>query len=139
MVVLAHPVRSDSAAGAQRIGIDRDSYDHTQLTLAEFPASDGHEFVAMDYPRLPAAVALGRIDAAVWHRTSFPIPLELIGVAVRLLERPDAIETCETLSRAILLARRDRPEVEAALRELDVEQIRDTQARVLRNEILPVF
>lgn len=139
MVVLAHPVQSDSAAGAQRIGIDRDSYDHTQLTLAEFPAADGHEFVAMDYPHLPAAVALGRIDAAVWHRTSLPIPLELIGVAVRSLERPDAIEICETLSRAILLARRDRPEVEAALRELEVEQIRDTQARVLRNEILPVF
>jgi hypothetical protein len=139
MVVLAHPVRSGSTVGAHRIGIDRDSYDHTQLTLAEFPPADGYEFQAMDYPHIPAAVAMGRIDAAVWHRTSLPIPLELIKITVRSLERPEAIETCETLSRAILLARRDRPEVEVALRELEVEQIRDTQARVLRNEILPVF
>jgi len=68
-----------------------------------------------------------------------PIPLEVVRVTVRSLERPEAIDTCETLSRAILLARRNRPEVEVALRELDVEQIRDTQTRVLRNEILPVF
>src|SRR5664280_2548834 len=139
MVVLAHPIRSGSAVGVHRIGIDRDSYDHTQLTLAEFPAADGYEFEAMDYPHLPAAVALGKVDAAVWHRTSLPIPLELINVTVRSLERPDAIETCETLSRAIVLARCDRPEVEVALRELDVDVIRDTQTRVLRNEILPVF
>lgn len=137
MVVLGHPGRTPGST--LRIGIDRDSYDHTQLTLAEFTAADGYDFLAMDYPQLPAAVALGRIDAAVWHRTSLPIPLELIGVTVRSLKRPDAIETCETLSRAILLARRDRPEVEAALHELDVEQIRATQARVLRNEILPAF
>ena len=139
MVVLAHPMPPGSAGGVHRIGIDRDSFDHTQLTLAEFPAADGYEFQAMDYPHIPAAVALGKIDAAVWHRTSLPIPLELIKVTVRSLERPDAIETCETLSRAILLARCDRPEVEVALRELDVDMIRDTQARVLRNEILPVF
>ena len=139
MVVLAHPTLSGSAVGAHRIGIDRDSYDHTQLTLAEFPAADGYAFQAMDYPHLPAAVALGKIDAAVWHRTSLPIPLELINVTVRSLERPDAIETCETLSRAIVLARFDRPEVEIALRELDLDVIRDTQTRVLRTEILPVF
>ena len=139
MVVLAHPMQSGSAVGVHRIGIDRDSYDHTQLTLAEFPAADGYEFEAMAYPHLPAAVALGKIDAAVWHRTSLPIPLEVVRVTVRSLERPEAIDTCETLSRAIVLAQRNRPEVEVALRELDVEQIRDTQMRVLRNEILPVF
>jgi hypothetical protein len=139
MVVLEHPGRAGSAASGLRIGIDRDSHDHARLTLAEFPAANGHEYLSLDYPHLPAAVAMGTIDAAVWHRTSLPIPLELIGVTVRSLEQPEAIQAYETLSRAILLARRDRPEIETALRELDVEWIRDTQARVLRNEILPVF
>ena len=139
IVVLEHPTQSDSTARVHRIGIDRDSYDHTQLTLAEFPAADGYEFQAMDYPHLPAAVALGEIDAAVWHRTSLLIPLEVVRITVRSLERSEAIDTCETLSRAILFARRERPEVEVALGELNVEQIRDAQMRVLRNEILPVF
>lgn len=139
MVVLESRSVAEPASRVACIGIDRGSFDHTELTLAEFPPAEGFELSEMDYPHLPAAVAEGRIAAAVWHRTSLPVPLELIGVAVRSLARPEAIETFETLNGAVLLAGSDRPEVTGVLGDLDVRLVRDTQLRVLRNEIMPAF
>jgi hypothetical protein len=140
LVVLMRPGLSEEDGEAARtIGIDRDSYDHARLTLGEFPDSGAHRYEEHAYPRLPAAVAGRQIDAAVWHRTALPIPLELLGVTWRPLERREAVEASEALSRAVVLADRTRPEVEALLGQLDVERIKGVQGRVLRGEIPPVF
>jgi hypothetical protein len=140
IVVLIRPGLDPSEPSAERvIGIDRDSYDHAQLTFAEFPESPEHRYDTYDYPQIPAAVAEGRIDAAVWHRTALSIPLELVGIHVRPLQRPDALEVCETLDRAVLLARQNRREQAAVLRSLNLAKIRETQEAVMRHEIVPVY
>lgn len=140
MVVLLRPHLAEVGPEVIRtVGIDRDSPDHIQLTLAEFPESEGCAYQPYDHPRLLAAVAERKIDAVVWHRTSLPIPLELAGIRVRALQQRAALDLLASLSRAVLLASDDKPELGAVLRHLDVPRIRDTQERVLRNEIAPIF
>jgi hypothetical protein len=140
IVVLLRPHLLESGPGSiKKVGIDRDSYDHTQLTLAEFPRSGGYQYTTHEYPSLPAAVAEGKIDAAVWHRTVLEIPLELVGIRARLLEQAEARNVLKSLESAALLARPDWPELRALLGQLDKERIRDTQERVLRHEIAPVY
>jgi hypothetical protein len=140
MVVLLRPHLVEAVPGAIRtVGIDPDSPDHTQLTLAEFPESAGYEYQAHDHSRLLVAVAEGRMDAVVWHRTSLLIPPELAGIGVRSLQRREALDLLESLGRGVLLASNGKRELGAVLRHLDVARIRDTQARLLRNEIAPVY
>lgn len=140
IVVLVRPqLDASNPSAARTFGIDRDSYDHTRLTFAEFPESSERRYETYDYPHIPAAVAEGRIDAAVWHRTAMAIPLELVGIQVRPLQTPAALEVCEALGRALLLAPREKPELEAVLRSLDVARVRQAQEGVMRNEIAPVY
>ena len=139
--VLTRPgLRDKGGTATWRVGIDRDSYDHMHLTLAEFPPEVGrYEYKTQDYQRLPAAVAGRVIDTAVWHRITLPIPLELLGVTWRALVNPRAIDMKDAVSRAVVLARCDRREIEALLRRLDVERIRESEDEVVRGEAPPVF
>ena len=73
------------------------------------------------------------------HRTTLPIPLELLGVTWRPLAQGGAVEVGEAVSRAVALAANPRPEIVALLRRLDVAAIRDVQDRVVRGEIPLVF
>lgn len=140
MVVLLRPHLAEEGPGAIRtVGIDPDSPDHMQLTLAEFPESAGYDYQAHGHARLLMAVAKGEIDAAVWHRTSLLIPPELAGIGVSSLQRQEALDLLESLSRALLLAPNGKRELGAVLRHLDLARIRDTQARLLRDEIAPVY
>ncbi len=121
------------------VGIDPDSYDHHQLTLAEFLDGTGLEYVHCAYPHIPAAVAEGMIDAAVWNRTMLAIPLELVGVVVRPLRRADAIALSRSLNRAVLLSRGLRSEVAAILGRIDRRSVTKVQGQVLTQEILPMY
>jgi len=140
LVVLMRPgLDVGDGEAISTVGIDRESYDHARLTLAEFPGSGALRYEEHPYPRLPAAVAGREIDAAVWHRTALPVPLELLGVTWRPLERPEAVEASESLSRAVAMAVHARAEVAALLRHLDAGRIQDVQGRVMRGEIPLVF
>jgi len=139
MIILCPRVAERGSRTIRTVGIDPASYDHMRLTLTEFPESAGYKYEAHDYPSLPSAVAEGRIDAAVWHRTALPVPLDRIGFKVRPLQRSESIKALTSLSRAVLLASPDKPEVSTILRRLDVESVRCTQERVLCNEIVPSF
>jgi hypothetical protein len=139
MVVMYPGVVEAGAEAIRVVGIDPDSYDHTRLTHTEFPVSAGYRYEAHDYPSLPAAVAEGRVDAAVWHRTVLPVPVDLIGFKVRPFQRDASVSLLDSLCRAVLLAPCDRPELNAILQRLDVTNISETQGRVVRNEVLPSF
>jgi hypothetical protein len=105
-----------------RVAIDRDSFDHEALTLAQFPPVPGREYVEVPFPEVPAFVLAGLVDAGVWHRVASPVPLQLAG----LHHRPIADSTAPTrdgLSAATVVARSDRPELRAVLDNLDIAQL----------------
>lgn len=138
MVVLVRPhLGADDRLA--RIGIDPDSQDHTMLTRAEFPESEGLVYAGYPHARLPALVAEGVIDAAVWHRTTLAIPLSLVGVAVRPLHQPAAIALRGELGHAVLVADVDCVEVRALLTSLDLSRTRVVQDEILRSEVLPLY
>jgi hypothetical protein len=140
MVVLLRPhVAEEGPAAIRRVGIDPDSSDHMQLTRAEFPEAAGYDYQPHAHGRLLMAVAQGAIDAAVWHRTSLLIPPELAGIGVRPLQQQKALDLFASLSRATLLAPTNKQQLSSVLRHLDLARIRDTQARLLRDEIAPVY
>lgn len=140
LILIIRPGLGRSARKSIRtVGVDHDSHDHTQLTSAEFPGANGYRYQEVAYPDLLAAVAERRVDAAVWHRTTIPVPLGLLGVAWRHLERPAAVACSETLSPAVMLAPRRRPEIQVLLQQFDGDRIRATQQRVVTGEVPPVF
>jgi hypothetical protein len=150
LVVLLRPGLEEADGTAQagpvgtgravlRVGLDSGSFDHTRLTRAEFPEESGFRYVGCAYHHVPAAVAEGRIDAAVWNRTMLAIPLEVVGVAVRPLQRAETVAMSRSLGHAVLLSREARPEVGSVLARVDRVAVRETQARVLTHKILPMY
>jgi hypothetical protein len=148
LVVLLRPGIGGTNAGVprvggeraiRRVGIDSGSYDHTELTKAEFPEEAGFEYAECAYPHIPAAVAEGRVDAAVWNRTMLAIPLELVGVTVGRLRRTESVALSRALGHAVLLNNGVRPEVASVLRRIDREALREVQGRVISQEILPMY
>ena len=134
-----HAGSEEATEGIRRVGIDPGSYDHTRLTEAEFPEESGFEYADCAYPHIPAAVAGGKVDAAVWNRTMLAIPLELVGVAVRPLGRSESVALARALGHAVLLSKGARPEVASILRRVDSEAVREVQDKVLSQEILPMY
>lgn len=135
------PGRGGGYQAVRRVGIDRNSYDHTQLTLAEFPAAQGseYEYVQYDYPYLPAAVARGEVDVAVWHRTALGIPIELVGIKTSRLRNPSALTLSNRLSRAVIVSHPGRIEISSLLGEIDWQIVRDVQQKVLDQQMLPIY
>ena len=106
-----------------RVAIDRDSPDHIALTAAEFPLGDRtRAYVDVPFTSVPAAVLRDEVDVGIWHRQESIIPLELVGLTASALARPEALETWERLSSAVLTGWIGRPELAAVLGALDLEQ-----------------
>lgn len=122
-----------------RIGIDPGSPDHTFITHAEFPQDAGYIYVPLPHGQLPAAVAEGTIDAAVWHRTSLAIPLSLVGVAMRPLHRAEAIAATHAMGHAVLVTRERHPEVKSILDSLRLDIARSVQDLILAEGTLPLY
>jgi YhfZ C-terminal domain/Helix-turn-helix domain len=137
IVVLVGPGVSDDAI--VRVGIDPDSPDHALLTRLEFPPEQGYLLRPHRHTRLPAAVAQGQIDAAVWLRTALAIPLSAVGIVSRSLRVPAAVEANRALSRARLIAQLDNLPVAGVLRALDVSGVRSVQEEILASDVLPLY
>ncbi len=67
------------------------------------------------------------------------IPLELVGVAVRPLQRAESVALFGSLSHAVLSSNGARSEVAAILRRIDTQAVRKVQDKVLMQEILPMY
>ncbi|WP_202303253.1 YhfZ family protein [Dryocola clanedunensis] len=117
------------ATGRRRkIGIDFHSNDHQRLTRAQFPA-ELHDYVETDFTLLPRAVFLNEIDSGVWHQEESLIPLDKVGLSLRPLDEPEAVEMAEQISAAVLVAAQDSPVV-TLLRELDRQHLQKLCATV---------
>jgi hypothetical protein len=137
MVVLVGPGIGDDAI--VRVGIDPDSPDHARLTRLEFPPERGYVLSPHRHTRLPAAVAEGQIDAAVWLRTTLAIPLSAVGIVSRPLRMPAAVEANTALGRALLIAKQDNLPVASVLRALDVSGVRLVQEEILASDVAPLY
>lgn len=131
VVLRAH---DDGEQAPQRVAIDRHSPDHAALTLAEFPDVGGVAFVEMPFPKVPAAVLRGDVDAGIWHITASVIPLDLAGLATRPLSRPAALKASERLSRAVLVGWAGRPELTSVLPALPLDDLPCRQADTLQED-----
>ncbi|MYW96084.1 hypothetical protein G3I59_37140 [Amycolatopsis rubida] len=116
------------------VAIDRDSFDHEALTRAEFPGDAGFRYVDVPFPDVPAYVAAGIVDAGVWHVTRSPIPVELAGLSLLPISRPEAEAVREKLSRAVLAMGGAREEIRAVLSALQFAQLDEEQNRGFEEE-----
>ncbi len=121
---------------ARFIGIDRSSPDHRVLTEHEFPGASYRE---IQYLYIPRSIHEGLIDAAVWHRTVLPLPLEQIGLKVYPLQLPLTVELSERMSVATVATRADDGVIGEILRLFDVDEIVAIQRKVVDFELTPVF
>jgi len=109
---------ADAPQPAQVVAIDRESFDHEALTLAQFPPATGCVYLHVPYPEVPAFVLAGIVDAGIWHVTSTVLPLSLAGLRSCTMSGRAAIETRDRLSGAVLSVWPGRPELVAVLRAL---------------------
>lgn len=121
-----------------RVAIDRHSYDHAALTLAEFPDAD---HVPAPYWWIPDMIAHGEVDAAVWHQTSSSTLLTATGLAIHPLQAPTTTPAGDTARhRAAIAHRRHDPAAAAVLAAvLDVDQLVDLQQQVVSRRLAPAF
>jgi hypothetical protein len=138
-VVLVRPgIDPFDRSAIGRVGVDRSSHDQTLLTEAEFPMSDGYEYVDFNYTYMPGEIATGRLDAMVWHRSVLAIPLEAAGIMSRPLQEPQAIRLVQQMNTAALVAKSTRPELQRLFALLDRTSLASTQ-RELSTEKIPPF
>jgi len=117
-----------------RIAIDRESFDHEALTLAQFPAEPGREYVQVPFPEVPAFVLAGLVDAGVWHQLASAVPLHL----TQLRSRPmwgTSVVTRDRLSGATLAARAGRRELRSIVDALDVERLSEHRDAAIAAEV----
>jgi hypothetical protein len=129
LVVVEHATRKPKRP--PRVGIDHSSYDHQQLSKAEF-ADQQSEYVECPFVVAPAAVLAGDVDAAVWHSMPTVIPPELAGLRLRPLSSPRAAAVVSEISHAVVVTRAIDPGVNALLRHVRPADVARTQAHLLK-------
>ena len=127
--------RTDVTAGseARLVAIDRTSFDHEALTLAEF-AEGPVEFMEVPFTEVPAYVHAGVVDAGVWHVTRSAIPPVQAGLALLPFERPRGRAVRDALSAAVVVGWQGRTEIRSVLDALHLEGLLAEQKRGLRDE-----
>lgn len=105
-----------------RVGMDPGSYDHQQLTEAEFGQLEPR-YLDCSFFTVPANVLAGEIDLAVWHRMPTVIPPELAGLTLRSPATPTAVALIDQLSHAAVVTRSVDAATNAVLREVKRSEI----------------
>lgn len=118
------------------VAADPASADHYAMTVQEFPDVP---IVEKPYMFIPAAVANGEVDAAVWHRTT-PSPVMIAtGLSVSPLSRP-ALSDLEEVNRAAIVWRKADAAAGQVLRVLYLpDKIESVQREVLEGRAVPHF
>ena len=109
-----------------RVGIDRDSSDHMQLTEAEFGHLRGISYVDCQFPKVPADILAGRIDVGIWHQIMLLVPLTLMGISAR----PISLSTkalLDTQSAASIVFPKKGLELGTALDFVDLARVAAVQ------------
>lgn len=135
LVVLRRQADVDGHVEPTRVAIDRDSFDHEALTLAEFPVEEASvEFVDVPFPDVPAYVHAGVVDAGVWHVTRSAIPPRQVGLALLAFQRPRGRAVRDDLSGAAVVGWAGRPEIRSVLDALVLDTLDGDQQQGFRDE-----
>ncbi|WP_375748752.1 YhfZ family protein [Vibrio sp. HN007] len=125
---------SDSTEQWKNIAIDRNSSDHTRITEAEFPQTNGFEYTETDFRQIPARVLRKEVDAGLWHITSSPVPLSFSGLKASKFTNESAISIHQSLSAATFVINPNRPELTSLLAELENQEIVEQQKKAFAEE-----
>ncbi len=109
-----------------RVGIDRDSSDHVQLTEAEFGHLEDVCYVDCQFPKVPADILAGRIDVGIWHRIMLLVPLKLMGIAAEPIS-PVTKALLGTRSAASIVFPKDNLELGTALDYVNLVRVAEVQ------------
>lgn len=90
-----------------RTGIDPNSSDHYQLSMAEFDDLDQTDSVECNYLDIPKLILENKIDRAVWHLIDTLIPLDLIGIQYAPLRLAASKALLMKFSQMVLVTRTD--------------------------------
>jgi hypothetical protein len=126
--------RAGDLTPPRRIAVDRESSDHCRLTSGEFPEQGGYDYVAVPFPRIPAAVLAGDVDAGLWHIYPSVVPLDRAGLALTPLATPGGQAAWEELSEAVVAASPLRPELNSVLPALDLRGLAAAQAAAIAQD-----
>ncbi len=118
----------------KKIAIDKNSVDHTQFTLAEFPDDGSYEYIETPFNQIPARILNNEIDTGLWHITQTPVPLESTGLCAQKFKRKQTIELYQKISAAVFVASRFRPELVSLFDEIDAKEVAKLQKQALGNE-----
>lgn len=133
LVVLRGP-RSLDPALRETIAIDRESFDHEALTVAEFPDDGVLRYVQMDFTEVPGRVLAGLVGAGVWHVTASAVPLFLTGLSVDQFATSAGRAVRDSLSAAAAVAGSQRPELTAIVDALDLPGLERRQRVAINAE-----
>lgn len=107
----------------KKIGIDYNSSDHMRITQLEFPYDKNFRYVETRFKHVPSKILRGEIDAGLWHITSSPVPLDLVGLQACMLKDSIPVNTHKNLSAATFVINPHRPELISILNELDSQSV----------------
>ncbi|QIA65313.1 hypothetical protein GT360_17360 [Vibrio astriarenae] len=116
------------------VGIDRQSTDHTDFTLCEFPSGHAHQYIETDFRQVPARVLRGEIDAGIWHITGSPVPLYFAGLQATEVTQVTTRSKHQAISAAAFITNPKRPELSSLLNELRSEEVALAQSRAFESE-----
>jgi len=126
--------REDAKTPIQRIGVDPTSPDQILLTDAYFKGKS-IEIIDLPYSECLNAIKTGFIDASIWCPSNINELINL-GFAHVELNIPECTYACE----AVICIHKETDYLKRMLElQVDVDQLRDYQFRVISGEIIPSY
>lgn len=134
--VVVITAKGQSPRPRSRVAVDRNSIDHTMLTMSEFPDA---ELVSTPYLFIGEAVANGVVDAAVWHRTTSSPLMTAEGLSVHEYSSSRS-ESHDEYNEAAVAWRQSDAGVGRLLKDVvDADEIRSIQKEVMDGQRVPQF
>ncbi|WP_042224039.1 GntR family transcriptional regulator YhfZ [Oceanobacillus manasiensis] len=127
--------QNDRILDGMRVGVDYTSIDQSKITLLECEGLEV-DLVPVNYMQLFDMLMSGDIDAAVWNADENRTKGEM-GVGTFRSSQAKSISVKATSS--IILVEKARQDVKNYLERLDVNEIVETQKKVVRKEKLPHY
>jgi hypothetical protein len=136
-MILLRDSDKDQIEPGMRVGLDSSSIDQTVLT--KLVCGDKNvEFIEINYMNLMAAMEKGRIDATVWNGDDFPastFPCKAVPLPAR-----ESIALTGDNTEAVIAVDKGNQLVLRTLRSIiDKELVRDIQAKVMGNILMPSY
>lgn len=125
---------SESIMDGMKIGVDPLSTDQKTLILAETEGKDV-ELISLNYMHLLSNLQAGKIDATVWNvdeRNQYQIN-------IRPLTTSAALQMEEEMTEAVCLMNKGNRKLEYLLNLISMEEVREVQQQVERNEVIPRY